>query len=100
MASFKAISVEPSDFINVVDNSITEDDNRFPNDFAFGAATAAFQIEGAWNEDGKGPSIWDQLVHDHPDTIADRSNADVGPNSYHLYEADIRALKETGVKFP
>lgn len=72
--------------------------NRFPNDFLFGAATAAFQIEGAWNVDGKGPSIWDQMTHDHPDKIADRSNANIGPDSYHLYEEDIKALKETGVE--
>lgn len=97
--SFNTFFVEPS--LNVVDNSIrqNENNNRFPDDFAFGAATAAFQIEGAWNEDGKGPSIWDQLTHFNPEKIADRSNADVGPNSYHLYEADINALKETGVCF-
>lgn len=38
------------------------------------------------------------MTHDHPDKIIDRSNADVGPNSYHQYEEDIKALKETGVR--
>lgn len=80
-------------------NAIPNVNNRFPNEFLFGAATAAFQIEGGWKEDGKGPNIWDELTHEHPEKIKDRSNADVGPNSYHLYEKDIKALKETGVYF-
>lgn len=46
---------------------------------------------------GKGPSIWDQFTHDHPDLIADHTNADTGPNSYHLFEQDIKAIKELGV---
>lgn len=84
--------------LSIVDNLIEKKQNdRFPNEFLFGAATAAFQIEGGWNEDGKGPNIWDALTHDHPDKIKDRLNADIGPNSYHLYEKDIKALKDTGV---
>lgn len=96
--SYNAIFVQPSSLQSIIaGNSIQRPTNRFPDEFLFGAATAAFQIEGAWNEDGKGPSIWDQMTHDHPEKIVDRSNADVGPDSYHLYEEDIRALKETGV---
>lgn len=46
---------------------------------------------------GKGSSIWDDLVHEHPELITDRLTADVGADSYDHFEDDIRALKETGV---
>ena len=52
---------------------------------------------GAWNEDGKGPSIWDTLTHNHPELIADHLTADIGPDSYHHYKDDIEALKQVGV---
>lgn len=70
----------------------------FPKNFSFGASTAAYQIEGAFDEDGKGPSIWDTLVHEHPEMIADGTNGDVGDDSYHHYMDDIKALSDVGVK--
>jgi hypothetical protein len=69
----------------------------FADDFKFGAASAAYQIEGGWNEGGKTPSIWDTYTHDNPELIADGSSADVSVDSYHLYEKDVEALKTTGV---
>lgn len=63
----------------------------------FGVSTAAYQVEGAWNLDGKGPSIWDDFTHNHPNKIVDHQNADVGPNSYEFYENDIKAIKSIGV---
>lgn len=63
----------------------------------FGVSTAAYQVEGAWNLDGKGPSIWDDFTHNHPEKIVDHQNADVGPNSYEFYENDIKAIKSIGV---
>ncbi|XP_021923731.1 lactase-phlorizin hydrolase-like isoform X2 [Zootermopsis nevadensis] len=66
----------------------------FPPDFRFGVATASYQIEGAWNTDGKGESIWDRMTHQHPDFFF---NGDVAADSYHLYKEDVRALKELGV---
>lgn len=56
-----------------------------------------YQIEGGWNADGKGPSIWDTLTHDHPELVADHMTADVGPDSYHFFQKDIEALKKVGV---
>lgn len=69
----------------------------FPSDFKFGVSTAAYQIEGGWNEDGRGPSIWDTFTHEHPEMIVDHSNADVGPDSYHKFDQDMEALKELKV---
>lgn len=71
---------------------------QFPSDFKFGAATAAYQIEGGWNADGKGPNIWDDFVHKHPELIANRDNCDVGPNSYEFYMDDIEAMKNLSVR--
>lgn len=64
----------------------------FPPDFVWGAATAAYQIEGAWNEDGKGASIWDTFSH-LPDTIEDASNGDVACDHYHRWQDDIALMK-------
>lgn len=72
---------------------------KFPDNFKIGVSTAAYQIEGGWNADGKGSSIWDTFTHNHPELIADHTTADVGADSYHLYEHDIAALKEVGVDF-
>jgi len=72
------------------------DTYTFPSTFKIGAATASYQIEGAWNEDGKSPNIWDTLTHSNPDFIFDRSNGDVAADSYHLYEKDLDALTYIG----
>lgn len=66
---------------------------KFPADFLFGAATAAYQIEGAWNEDGKGASIWD--VHCHQPGMAE--NGDVACDHYHRYRQDVQLMKELGL---
>lgn len=69
----------------------------FPDDFVWGAATAAYQIEGAWDEDGKGESIWDRFTHT-PDRIVDGSTGDAACDHYHRYRQDIALLKALGVK--
>lgn len=68
----------------------------FGRDFLFGVATASYQIEGAWNEDGKGESIWDRFSHT-PGKILDGATGDVACDHYHRYEEDIALMKELGI---
>lgn len=72
-------------------------DLKFPEGFLWGAATAAYQIEGAWNEDGKGESIWDRFSHT-PYNVEGEATGDVACDSYHRLEDDIGLLKRLGVK--
>ena len=69
---------------------------RFPNDFVWGVATSAFQIEGAAAADGKGPSIWDRFCQ-QPGAIADASNGDVACDHYHRWPADLDLIQNLGV---
>ncbi|HEY0259349.1 MAG TPA: GH1 family beta-glucosidase [Lacisediminihabitans sp.] len=69
----------------------------FPEDFVFGAATASYQIEGAWNEDGRGVSIWDTFSHT-PGRISDGANGDVTDDHYHRLEEDLDLMKRLGLQ--
>ena len=70
---------------------------EFPKEFLFGAATASYQIEGAWNEDGRGPSIWDTFSHT-PGLVSDGSTGDVTDDHYHRFEQDLDLMKELGLE--
>ncbi len=66
---------------------------HLPKGFVFGGATAAYQIEGAWDADGKGESIWDRFCR-KPGAIIDGSSGDVACDHYHLWQQDIRLMKQ------
>jgi beta-glucosidase len=68
---------------------------RFPTGFYWGTATSAYQIEGAWNEDGKGLSIWDTYAHT-PGKITDGSTGDIANDHYHRYKEDVALIKDIG----
>ena len=69
---------------------------RFPPGFLWGAATSAYQIEGAVDEDGRGRSIWDTFSHT-PGKVHGGDTGDIACDSYHRYEEDLDLLSELGV---
>ena len=69
----------------------------FKKDFLWGVASAAYQIEGAAFEDGKGLSIWDVYSH-IPGKIKEEHNGDVACDHYHRYKEDVALMKELGTK--
>lgn len=64
--------------------------------FHWGVATAAYQIEGAWNQDGKGPSVWDTFSHGKKN-ILNNENGDIACDFYHRYEQDIQLMASMGI---
>jgi beta-glucosidase len=68
----------------------------FPKEFFWGTATAAYQVEGADAEDGKGPSIWTSFSR-QPGRIADGHTGDIACDHYHRFEEDLALMKELGV---
>jgi len=72
-------------------------DLKFPENFLWGTATSAYQIEGAWKEDGKGESIWDRFAHT-PGKIKNNDTGDVALDHYHRYQEDVRLTKALGAK--
>lgn len=69
----------------------------FKKDFVWGVATASHQIEGGWNEDGKGLNIWDVFSHE-PDNIDCGHTGDVACDHYHRFREDVALMKELGIK--
>jgi len=68
----------------------------FPHGFVWGCATAAYQIEGAWNQDGKGESVWDRFCHTSGN-IKNGDTGDVTCDHYHRYRDDVVIMKELGL---
>lgn len=74
-------------------SGISEFMSKFPDNFLWGSATASHQVEGAWDQDGKGPSIWDVFGH-RKGKIKDGSNADVACDQYHRFKEDAALMKQ------
>ena len=69
----------------------------FPDDFLWACATASYQVEGAANEDGRGPSVWDAFAR-KPGRVAMDHNGDVADDQYHRYKEDVQLMKWLGLK--
>jgi len=70
---------------------------KFPENFIWGAATASYQIEGAWDKHGKGESIWDHFSHT-PGKVNQGDTGDVAADHYHLWRKDIGIMKKLGLQ--
>ena len=69
---------------------------EFPTSFVWGTATAAYQIEGAVAEDGRGPSIWDEFC-DRPGVVVGGDTGTVAADHYHRWESDIELMNQLGL---
>lgn len=69
---------------------------KFPSSFSWGVATAAYQIEGAAREDGRGPSIWDTFSH-FPGNTVKGDTGDVACDHYHRWREDVDLIASLGV---
>lgn len=70
---------------------------EFPQGFLWGSATASYQVEGAANEDGRGPSIWDTFSHS-PGKVVNNATGDIADDHFHRYREDVQLMKALGVK--
>jgi beta-glucosidase len=72
-------------------------ERKFPQGFLWGSATASYQVEGAYKEDGRGMSVWDTFSHT-PGKTQNGDTGDVADDHYHLYKEDIQIMKDLGLK--
>ena len=73
--------------------------SRFPEDFRWGVACASYQCEGAWDEDGKGPNIWDDFSHAlNTNNVKNGDTGDVACDVYHRFREDVALMKAHNVK--
>lgn len=76
---------------------MTDLPSQFPRDFVFGAATAAYQIEGAVAADGRSPSVWDTFTH-QPGRVFENQNGDVACDHYHRWREDVALMHDLGLQ--
>src|SRR5882672_4127489 len=89
-----ALGLTGSKLLKEPDDSFLK--SRFPEGFRWGTATSAYQIEGATEADGRGPSIWDTFAK-LPGKIQGGANADIACDHYHRYKEDVALMKALGV---
>jgi beta-glucosidase len=89
-------STEPEDIPGAISDSAIRA-ARFPDGFLWGMAAAAYQVEGAWNADGKGESNWDRFAHT-VGKVKGGATGDVACDQYHRYPEDIGILKRLNQK--
>lgn len=70
---------------------------KFPEGFIWGTVTSSYQIEGAWNEDGKGESVWDAICHT-TSIIHSGDTGDIACDHYHRYKEDVQLMKEMNLQ--
>ncbi|MBB6498381.1 GH1 family beta-glucosidase [Pedobacter cryoconitis] len=93
------LSVAPAliSFKNPQEHERKSSERMFPEGFLWGTATAAYQVEGAVNEDNRGATIWDTFSH-IPGKIKNNDNGDVACDMYHRYKSDVQLMKELNIK--
>jgi beta-glucosidase len=81
----------------VAEQSPAVSEVKFPKDFLWGTATAAYQVEGAWNVDGRGETVWDRFSH-APGNVKGGYTGDVACDDYHRYPEDIALMKQMNMR--
>ena len=71
-------------------------ERRFPDGFVWGAGTSAYQIEGAWNTDGKGPSVWDDFCR-QKDAVRGGDSGNRACEHYHRFREDVALMRQLGL---
>jgi beta-glucosidase len=94
LAGCSAPSISPRQAATPASASVPR---RFPDGFLWGAATSAYQIEGAVKADGRGESVWDRFTHT-PGKIKNGDTGDVANDHYHRYEQDLDLMRELGLQ--
>ncbi|MDE1161334.1 MAG: GH1 family beta-glucosidase [Acidobacteriaceae bacterium] len=99
LASFASVlaSANPAKALLTPEDSRAAHGALFPKGFLWGTATASYQVEGAVNEDGRGPSIWDTFSHT-PGKVHGGDTGDIADDFFHRYASDIALMRELGLK--